>query len=236
MTDSFDVAAWRDRLEQSRDEKDEFLTADPRSPLPESARESFDGLDYFDPDPAYRVTATATVHDEPDPVEMTVTDGPPERFLHVVTFAFELPSGSGADEGVDGGEAVDDEGEDDGEAVDDEVGDEEEAESEGVGDSAESSDTVSETLAAYRREGDDGGLFVPFRDKTTGQATYRGGRYMDLHPEGELTDGDEVTVDFNLAYTPFCAFDDAFACPLPPEENWLSTTVPVGERDPDLDE
>lgn len=227
MTDSFDATTWRDRLAQSRAEKDEFLADDPRSPLPESARESFEGLKYFDPDPAYRVTATATVHDDPDPVEMTVTDGPPERFLHVVTFEFELPSGGGGDGEPTG----------DGETTSNgEPADAGESEAEGEADPAESSDTVSETLAAYRREGDDGGLFVPFRDKTTGQATYRGGRYMDLHPEGELTDGDEVTVDFNLAYTPFCAFDDAFACPLPPEENWLSTTVPAGEPDPDLDE
>jgi len=42
------------------------------------------------------------------------------------------------------------------------------------------------TLAGYRQEGDDGAIFVPFRDKTTGQQTYHNGRYMELEPDGEL--------------------------------------------------
>jgi len=40
------------------------------------------------------------------------------------------------------------------------------------------------TLAGYRQEGDDGAIFVPFRDKTTGQQTYHNGRYMELEPDG----------------------------------------------------
>jgi uncharacterized protein (DUF1684 family) len=55
---------------------------------------------------------------------------------------------------------------------------------------------------------------------------------MELEPDRELTDGDVVTLDFNLAYSPFCAFSDTFDCPLPPEENWLETTVEAGERTP----
>jgi uncharacterized protein (DUF1684 family) len=72
---------------------------------------------------------------------------------------------------------------------------------------------------------------VPFRDKTTGQESYRGGRYLELHPEDDLVDGETVTLDFNLAYTPFCSYTDTFSCPLPPEENWLGATVRAGERD-----
>jgi uncharacterized protein (DUF1684 family) len=56
---------------------------------------------------------------------------------------------------------------------------------------------------------------------------------MVRQPPGALLQGDEVVVDFNLAYTPFCAFSDAFSCPLPPEENWLVVTVPAGERAPE---
>jgi hypothetical protein len=86
-------------------------------------------------------------------------------------------------------------------------------------------------LAGYRRPDDDSaGIFVPFRDKTTGQESYEGGRYIELEPERRLADGDEVTVDFNLAYSPFCAYSETFSCPLPPEENWLETTVEAGER------
>ena len=89
-------------------------------------------------------------------------------------------------------------------------------------------------LHGYRQEGDDGAIFVPFRDKTTGQQSYRQGRYMELEPERDLTDGDTVTVDFNLAYSPFCAYSDTFSCPLPPEENWLEIVVPAGEKAPEL--
>jgi hypothetical protein len=88
-------------------------------------------------------------------------------------------------------------------------------------------------LHAYRQEDDDSNaLFVPFRDKTTGQQTYEGGRYMEFEPDRDLEDGDVVTLDFNLAYSPFCAFSDTFACPLPPDENWLAVAVPAGEKTP----
>ena len=87
-------------------------------------------------------------------------------------------------------------------------------------------------LHGYRQrpDDDDEAVFVPFRDKTTGQESYRGGRYLELHPDEELRDGATVTLDFNLAYTPFCAYTDAFSCPLPPEENWLDAAVRAGER------
>jgi uncharacterized protein (DUF1684 family) len=94
-------------------------------------------------------------------------------------------------------------------------------------------DGESHELHGYKQRPDDDEepVFVPFRDKTTGQETYRGGRYIELHPEGDLADGETVTVDFNLAYTPFCAFSETFSCPLPPEENWLEIAVRAGERD-----
>jgi len=186
MTDrgEFDESTWAAELREKREEKDRFFAEHPQSPVSPGERDGFAGLDYFDPDPTYRVTATVTVHDKPEPVEMETTNGPPTRYLRVVTFAFEL-----RDE--------------------------------------------RSTLAGYRQEGaEDATLFVPFRDKTTGQQSYRGGRYMELQPSGDLADGDGVVVDFNLAYTPFCAYSDAFACPLPPEENWLDVAVPAGERDP----
>jgi uncharacterized protein (DUF1684 family) len=53
---------------------------------------------------------------------------------------------------------------------------------------------------------------------------------MELEVEGDLAEGDRVTLDFNLAYAPFCAYNDSFSCPLPPEENWLETTIEAGER------
>ncbi|SDJ19316.1 hypothetical protein SAMN05216226_10163 [Halovenus aranensis] len=91
----------------------------------------------------------------------------------------------------------------------------------------------AQTLAGYRQQPDDA-IFVPFRDKTTGQQTYKDGRYLELEPEGDIADGDTVELDFNLAYSPFCAYSETFACPLPPEENWLDVVVPAGEKKPSL--
>jgi hypothetical protein len=93
-------------------------------------------------------------------------------------------------------------------------------------------DGEQHSLGAYRQAGEDReSLFVPFRDKTTGQQTYPAGRYMELEAAGELEDGQTIPVDFNLAYSPFCAYADAYSCPLPPEENWLEVTIEAGEQD-----
>lgn len=71
------------------------------------------------------------------------------------------------------------------------------------------------------------GYFVPFRDATSGSETYGAGRYLDLEPPH---DG-RVTIDFNLAYNPYCAYNDAYSCPLPPGENWLTVPIRAGEKD-----
>ena len=82
-----------------------------------------------------------------------------------------------------------------------------------------------------------GGLFVPFRDTTSGRATYGGGRY--LFDTAKNTDGlvlevragsPEVTLDFNYAYNASCAYSPRWACPLAPPENHLQVAVQAGER------
>lgn len=70
------------------------------------------------------------------------------------------------------------------------------------------------------------GYFVPFRDKTSGNATYGAGRYLDVDPNDDGT----VTIDFNLAYNPTCVYDEAYSCPLPPIENWLQVPIEAGEK------
>lgn len=80
-------------------------------------------------------------------------------------------------------------------------------------------------LQAYQGPGP--ALFVPFRDATSGKETYGAGRYLDLHaPEP----GGAHVVDFNLAYNPFCAYNDDYSCPFPPTANWLQVPIPAGER------
>jgi len=90
------------------------------------------------------------------------------------------------------------------------------------------------SLFAYRDAADaqgmahagDGPLFLPFRDLTSGQQTYGAGRYLDLVEVAS----DTIEVDFNLAYSPYCAYSEAYSCPLPPAENWLKIAVRAGER------
>lgn len=88
------------------------------------------------------------------------------------------------------------------------------------------------TLTAFAPDDDPdrASLFVPFRDATSGEETYGAGRYMELELEGEVEDGDAVPLDFNLAYHPFCVYNESFACPIPPAENVLDVAVEAGER------
>lgn len=74
-------------------------------------------------------------------------------------------------------------------------------------------------------------LFVPFRDATSGKTTYGAGRYLEV--ENPFDEGDEeavIAIDFNFAYSPFCAYNEEYACPLPPRENWLDVAVRAGEK------
>lgn len=71
-------------------------------------------------------------------------------------------------------------------------------------------------------------LFLPFRDATTGQESYGAGRYLEV--EEENADNGRAVIDFNLAYSPWCAYNEQYSCVLPPEENRLSVPVRAGER------
>jgi uncharacterized protein (DUF1684 family) len=66
-----------------------------------------------------------------------------------------------------------------------------------------------------------------FRDGTSGKETYGAGRYLyaDAAVDGKLT------IDFNRAYNPPCAFTTAATCPLPPRQNWLTARIEAGEKD-----
>lgn len=90
----------------------------------------------------------------------------------------------------------------------------------------------SASLSLYWIEGYGGGLFLPFRDGTSGNETYHAGRYLiDTAKGADLgLDHAEILLDFNYAYHPSCAYSDQWACPLAPRENWLPFAVPVGER------
>ena len=85
-------------------------------------------------------------------------------------------------------------------------------------------------LQAYRSDPGERRLFVPFRDRTSGDETCGAGRYLDLAPERDRTGEGKWIVDFNEAYNPWCAYSEHYACPFVPPENWLQVPVRAGEK------
>ncbi len=71
----------------------------------------------------------------------------------------------------------------------------------------------------------DSSLFLPFRDSTAGTETYGSGRYVEV----EEVDG-KLKVDFNYAYSPNCAYNEQWRCPIPPVENKISVPIEAGEK------
>jgi len=176
--ENFDEGAWRDRIRRHRDEKDDFFGDHDQSPIPPDDRDSFSGLDYFDPDLDYRVVAKFSRAGTPETVELETTRVPPAEYDRVAVFGFDLHGDH-------------------------------------------------HTLEAFRVEGEET-LFVPFADETNGEESYGRGRYLDV-AVGDAETRDDVVLDFNLAYNPFCAYSDNFACALPPQDNRLPAPVRAGE-------
>lgn len=69
-------------------------------------------------------------------------------------------------------------------------------------------------------------LFLPFTDETSGNDTYGGGRFIDL----KITEGNEMVIDFNQAYNPYCAYNHGYSCPIPPKDNHLKVRIEAGVK------
>ena len=93
------------------------------------------------------------------------------------------------------------------------------------------------TLSLYWLDIYGGGLFLPFRDATSPKESYGAGRYLfdtirgsnfleSIDDNGRM----QIVLDFNYAYNPSCAYNDAWTCPLAPIENRLSVAIPAGEK------
>lgn len=90
-------------------------------------------------------------------------------------------------------------------------------------------------LTLFWIDGYGGGVFLPFLDATSAQATYDGGRYLlDTIKSSDLgtTPDGRTILDFNFAYNPSCAYSDVWVCPLAPAVNRLPTPVMAGETTP----
>lgn len=69
-------------------------------------------------------------------------------------------------------------------------------------------------------------LFLPFTDLTSGVESYGGGRYIDI----KIQEGAKWVVDFNQAYNPYCAYNEKYSCPIPPQENDLKVAIKAGVK------
>lgn len=72
-----------------------------------------------------------------------------------------------------------------------------------------------------------GTLFLAFADKTSAGETYGAGRYLDVK---KVPGAASITLDFNEAYNPYCAYNDNYSCPFPPKENILTVPIKAGEK------
>ncbi len=177
-----------DALSRFREGRDELFRTHPQSPIEPDERDSFRGLNYFDPDPGFRVQARLEPGDGSELVIDTGGEDGAVRYRRAGKLVFEL------------------------------------------GDTRCALTVLS--LVQYA-----GGLFVPFRDRTSGRETYGGGRY--LFDTAKDTDGlvleisagsPDVVIDFNYAYNASCAYSPRWACPLAPPENHLGVEVRAGEK------
>mgnify|MGYP000294803048 CR=1 FL=1 len=94
-------------------------------------------------------------------------------------------------------------------------------------------DTMVVKLTIYKEENPDllyqDYLFLPFFDLTNGRTSYKGGRFIDVLTTDENSDG-TITLDFNKAYNPSCAYSNRYSCPVPPPDNFINTEVRAGVK------
>lgn len=67
-----------------------------------------------------------------------------------------------------------------------------------------------------------------FTDRTTNKESYGVGRYIDFE---KMPDSNYVyTVDFNLAYNPYCSYSSKYSCAIPAKEDYLDIAIEAGEK------
>jgi uncharacterized protein (DUF1684 family) len=79
------------------------------------------------------------------------------------------------------------------------------------------------TLSAFKAGN---ALQLVFADATNGQSTYSVGRFLFCAPNPDGT----ITLNFNFAILPPCAFSFHFNCPLPPAQNRFPFAIEAGEK------
>ena len=84
-------------------------------------------------------------------------------------------------------------------------------------------DGIEAELTIYQNQH---GYFLPFVDSLAGSETYPAGRYLEPEP----LIGGRFLVDFNVAYNPYCAYNEMWSCPITPVENRLKVAIRAGEK------
>ena len=69
-------------------------------------------------------------------------------------------------------------------------------------------------------------LFLPFLDDTNSNESYGGGRYINL----DIAQVDNLIIDFNSAFNPYCVYDEKYSCPIVPRENYLPLEIKAGVK------
>jgi hypothetical protein len=85
---------------------------------------------------------------------------------------------------------------------------------------------VYQNIELSKKEGYEDYLFLPFSDLTCGKESYIGGRYIDMR----IPKTNTVTIDFNKAYNPYCAYNHKYSCPIVPLENDLPIEILAGVK------
>lgn len=69
-------------------------------------------------------------------------------------------------------------------------------------------------------------FFIMFRDSSNTTETYQGGRYIEFQHAG----GDDIVLDFNRAFNPYCHYNHNYACPVVPPSHFIPLFIRAGER------
>ncbi|WP_083194444.1 DUF1684 domain-containing protein [Wenyingzhuangia fucanilytica] len=88
--------------------------------------------------------------------------------------------------------------------------------------------SIYQNLALKKKKGYENYLFIPFTDLTNRDTTYAGGRYIDTTIPDEYTG--YITLDFNKAYNPYCAYNKNYICPIPPKNNHINAKILAGVK------
>ena len=163
-------------IAQHRLETERYMNSSSNSPFVASTDKI--KLNYYPPNPAFKVSAQIERIEEKSYVQLGNSDGSSTRYTRYAYLHFEL-------NGVQ-----------------------------------------HKLLVLKNAEDRTAPLSLMFADETSGDTTYGGGRYLNI----DFKNARRIALDFNLAYNPYCAYNDIYSCPIVPRENYLKTRIEAGVK------